>query len=150
MLPPEIIFFMSHTCSTIIFHCIDFRFGGDIKAFLEERNLLGDIDIVSLAGVCKNIIDPAQPTDREFVLRQLDISKRLHNVCDVILMNHTDCGAYGGRSAFASIEAEEARHVGDMRETRAIIAEKYPDLNVRMVLAHIEDGGKIEFKDIEA
>lgn len=138
---------MSHTCSTIIFHCIDFRFGNDIKTYLEKENLLGDVDIVAIAGVTKNIIDPAQPTDTEFVMRQLDISKRLHNVCNVVLMNHSDCGAYGGRKAFASVGEEKAKHFADMEAAKKLILEKYPDLEVKNVLAHIEDDGTIGFED---
>ena len=136
---------MKHVCTTIIFHCIDFRFGSDIKTFLEKQNLLGDVDIVSIAGVSKNLVAPSKPTDAEFVMRQLDISKRLHDVCKVILMNHTDCGAYGGRKAFASMEEEEKKHRQDMEEARKMILEKYPDLEVQTVLAHIDDQGAISF-----
>ena len=136
---------MKHTCTTLIFHCIDFRFGSDIKAYLEKENLLGDVDIVSIAGVCKNLVDPAKPTDAEFVMRQIDISKRLHDVCTVILMNHTDCGGYGGRKAFASMEDEEKKHRGDMEAAKRMILEKYPDLEVKTVLAHIDDQHAISF-----
>jgi len=140
---------MSHTCTTIIFHCIDFRFAADIKAYLEKENLLGDVDVVSIAGVVKNLVAPAKETDVEFVMRQLDISKRLHNVGRVVLMNHLDCGAYGGRKAFESAEAEHAKHASDLAAARAMILAKYPDLEVKNVIAHIDENAKIEFEALE-
>jgi hypothetical protein len=50
---------MKHECSTVIFHCIDFRFAADIKAYMEKENLLGDVDVVSIAGCVKNLVNPA-------------------------------------------------------------------------------------------
>lgn len=140
---------MRHDCSTIIFHCIDFRFAVDIKAYLEKENLLGDVDVVSIAGVVKNLVAPAKETDAEFVMRQLDISKRLHNVGRVVLMNHTDCGAYGGRKAFESDAAEHAKHAADLAEARAMILAKYPDLEVQNVLARIDADANISFEALE-
>lgn len=140
---------MRHDCSTIIFHCIDFRFAADIKAYLEKENLLGDVDVVSIAGVVKNLVAPAKETDAEFVMRQLDISKRLHGVCKVVLMNHTDCGAYGGRKAFESDDAEHAKHASDLAAARAMILAKYPDLEVKNVLARIDADANITFEALE-
>ena len=141
---------MKHTCTTVIFHCIDFRFAADIKSYLEKENLLGDVDIVSIAGVAKNLVSPAKETDTEFVMRQLDISKRLHDVCKVVLMNHLDCGAYGGRKAFESDEAEHAAHATDLEAAKRIILEKYPDLEVKNVIAHIDANAAISFEALEA
>lgn len=140
---------MKHDCTTIIFHCIDFRFAADIKAYLEKEDLIGDVDIVSIAGCVKNLVAPARETDVEFVMRQLDISKRLHGVCKVVLMNHTDCGAYGGRKAFASPEEERARHASDLEKARAMILARYPDLEVRNVIAHIDEDARISFESLD-
>jgi carbonic anhydrase len=140
---------MKHACSTAIFHCIDFRFAADIKTYLEKENLLGDVDIVSIAGVAKNWVAPAKETDTEFVMRQLDISKRLHDVGKVVLMNHLDCGAYGGRKAFESDAAEHAAHVADLETARAMILAKYPDLEVKNVIAHIDEHANIRFETLE-
>src|SRR3989344_5369005 len=101
---------MQHTCKALIIHCIDFRFGKAIKKYLEDKNLLGDIDIVSVAGAVKNNAD--------FLMKQIDISKRLHDIKEVILMNHTDCGAYGGRKAFGSAEDERNKHLSDLNEAK--------------------------------
>lgn len=127
---------------------MDFRFGPDIKAWLEKEGLLGDVDIASMAGAVKNLVDPAQPTDVEFAMRQIDLSKRLHEIKKVVLMNHTDCGGYGGRKAFASMDEETARHAGDLEKAAAMVTAKYPDLEVVRAIAHIDDAGAIRIETL--
>lgn len=138
---------MSHACNSLVLHCIDFRFGTAIKQFLETERHLGDCDIVSLAGAAKNIVNPASPSDAEFALRQIDISKRLHNINNVILINHTDCGAYGGRSAFASREEEDTKHATDLAEAKKIILDRFPGLEVTTLIAQIEPDSTIHIEE---
>jgi len=139
---------MSHTCKSLLMHCMDFRFGKKIKEFMEEKGLLGDADLVSIAGAALNIVNPET---REFALRQIEISKSLHEMKEVNLMNHTDCGAYGGRKAFESDEIEYAKLTNDLKEARDIVKAKWPDLSVKLWLAHIEEKDhetKIWFEEI--
>lgn len=137
-----------HKAKAIIIHCIDFRFIKKIREWLEREALLDVCDEVSLAGAVQNIVSPKNEADKELVLRQIDIAKRLHSIDEVILMNHTDCGAYGGRSAFDNELAEQEKHELDIREARAIILSKFPELKVRLVLAKIYEEGEIEFKEV--
>ena len=137
---------MSHTCKSLVLHCIDFRLGEPIKKFLESEQYLGDCDIVSIAGAAKNIAAPASPAEAEFVLKQIEISNRLHHIETVMLINHTDCGAYGGKAAFASAETEHDAHVSDMQKAKEIIMQKYPNLKVELALAHIDDSGKVSIQ----
>lgn len=140
---------MSHHCKALILHCIDFRFGEAIKNWLKEKGLLNNCDIVSLAGASKGLVNPKNPAEPEIILRQIEISSNLHKISQVILMNHTDCGAYGGRDAFASGEAEHSQHVGDMQEAKKLILNKFPELEVKTVLAKINPLEQINFEEIE-
>lgn len=124
---------MSHHCQAVIVHCIDFRLQRALKKFLEEQNLLGDCDIVSAGGAAKN---------SEFVLGQVDIAKRLHGIRKAYLINHTDCGAYGGSQAFASKEEERKKHEEDLKNARKLILTKYPDLEINTLLAEIHPSGE--------
>jgi len=129
---------MAHTCKAAILHCIDFRLGPAIKKHLEEKGLLGDCDIVSVAGATK---------DFAFPMAQLELSNRLHETSRVILMNHTDCGAYGGRAAFDSDEAETEAHFSAMAEAKKALIEKIPTLEVSTVLARINEDGSVTFEE---
>lgn len=115
---------------------MDFRFGKKMKEFMEQNNLLGDADLVSIAGAAKNIVNPET---QAFALRQLEISIDLHGMKIVHLVNHTDCGAYGGKKAFADEKAEYEKLTGDLKQAGELIKAKWPDLEVKLWLAHIDE-----------
>ncbi|MDQ5927702.1 MAG: hypothetical protein QG633_140 [Patescibacteria group bacterium] len=138
---------MSHGCSTLVLHCIDYRFGKAKKQYLEEKGLLGDCDIVAIAGAAKNIASPSEPSDTEMILRQVDIAQRLHGISNVVVINHTDCGAYGGKSAFASRDEEHAFHQSELEKASSHIVARFPALKVTKVLAELHDSGEITFHE---
>ena len=136
---------MSHTCSTALVRCIDFRLGSAMRDYLNEKNLYNDIDIIAVAGAAKDIAQ----TDNSFAQGQVDLSNQLHSTKTVILMNHTDCGGYGGRSAFSSDQEEYDKHVEDMRAAKEKILAKHEGLEVRLALAKIGENGNVTIEEIE-
>jgi len=139
---------MKHTCSTLVLQCMDFRFIDDIGMFMESMDLRGDYDVVSLAGAQKNIADPYDSHDTELVYRQLEISKKLHGMKQVILLAHMDCGAYGGSKAFASKDEERARYLKDLDHAASHLTKRVEGVSVIKVLARIDDVGKVDFEKV--
>jgi len=112
----------NHTCDALIATCIDFRFQEDINKFISENFAPKTYDRVSLAGGV---------FDFEYVLKQVSISKRLHQINKVILVNHEDCGAYG--------EAGTAeKHSEDLKNAAEKIKGQYPDLEVNTYYLHLD------------
>lgn len=140
---------MPHKAKALLIRCMDFRFEEAIEKYLKEHDLLNKIDIVALAGAGKNIADPDDPHDEDTILHQLDLSEKLHDIHTVIIMNHTDCGGYGGRKAFASDEAEHEKHAADLKKARKIILKSHPKLDVRLVLAKISPAEEIDFEELK-
>jgi len=138
---------MSHDCKSAIIQCIDFRLQKDLKSFLASLNLLGDCDVVSIAGAIKSLVQ-GTPEEQAFVLKQVDVSIKLHAIQEVYLINHTDCGAYGGRSAFESTEAERVAHLNDLQKAKELILSKYPNLKVELLLARIDEGAGVDFEKV--
>lgn len=64
-----------------------------------------------MAGGAKSLASPEHEADREFLLAQVEKSIRLHGTDRVILMLHSDCGAYGGLHKI----------FGDLRPRRSLI-----------------------------
>lgn len=126
-----------HSCSTLTVHCIDFRLQKTIKDYLDNQLLLGDCDILSVAGGVK---------DMNFVLSQVKLSKSLHSIKKVVLVNHTDCGAYGGSSAFANAEAEKMHHASELLKAKHEISRLFPDLTVETFLAVISTQGEVNLE----
>lgn len=139
---------MEHHCKAFILHCMDFRLGKPIKELLERQGALGDCDIVSVAGGVKSLLSPKSSSDRDFILSQIDISVNLHRISEIILSNHTDCGAYGGSSKFDSFKKECEFHASEMKKAKEIILSKYPQLKVKMILGKILPSGQVQFEEI--
>ena len=81
-------------------------------------------------------------------MKQVGLAHDLHHVKTVVLMNHRDCGAYGGMKAFPSPEAEHDQHVTDLKKAGEMVKEKYPDVNVLLVLASVSEDGNVSFEDV--
>ena len=138
---------MAHNCKTLIIHCMDFRLGKPMKEYLERNNLLGDCDIISVAGGVKSLLTPKNTSDRDFILSQIEISVNLHKIQEVIISNHTDCGAYGGSAKFNSFEEECEFHIQEMSKARELISDKYPNIEIKMALGKIELSGQIAIEE---
>lgn len=134
----------------MVLHCMDFRLGSAIRGELDKRGILDDCDIVALAGAGKTIVDSDnQQCWHDAAMSHIGLSKKLHDIKKLIIMNHTDCGAYGGRAAFdGDTELEAVKHRGDLKKAAEIVSEEYPDLGVFLVLVHIDDEGNISFEDV--
>ena len=140
---------MPHTCKALLLQCMDFRLAPGIKKMMEEQGLMGDCDLVSLAGAAKNLLDPET---QALALKQVGLSRQLHGIKEVHLVNHTDCGAYGGRAAFAGDEAEHRKHADDLTAAAEAIRQEFPDLTVVKWLARLAEqdhGWGLTFEKLE-
>ena len=124
---------MSHTCKATLVRCMDFRLEPELTDSLRSKNLLHAIDVISIAGAAKNIVDDP----KGFVMNQIGLSVQLHGITEVSLMHHSDCGAYGGSKAFASLEEEKVMHVTQMQKAKEVILTSYPLLTIKMFFAVI-------------
>jgi carbonic anhydrase len=113
---------MSHTTDSIVITCIDFRFQKFIKDWLD--NNLGDhkYDRVALAGGV---------FDFYTILKQVEISDRLHKIKKVVLVNHEDCGAYGPAGTYE-------KHKQDLIEAEKKIEALFPHLDVETYYLHLD------------
>ena len=130
---------MAHTCKDLLVNCKDFRIQKKMMECLLENNLTGDCDHVSPAGGIKNI---------DYVLAEIESSLYLHAITEVIISNHTDCGAYESAGPFSSFEEECNFHIEEMKKARDLILAKFPSLKLRMVLGKILPDDKVELEEI--
>ena len=107
--------------------CFDCRFDPVTVKLLKRLGLLTR-DWIRVAGGARNLL-ASEPT-RDFLLDQLRASVRLHQTPRLLLLNHADCGAYGGRAAFSDAAAEAQRHWSDLRDASALVRERLPELRV--------------------
>jgi hypothetical protein len=118
-------------CDAAILWCFDNRFDLGFRKFL-KRIGVAHSDPIKIAGGAKCLASPELETDREFVLEQIRTSMRLHNTKRIILMVHSDCGAYGGLSAFGgNAEAEATHHQCELARAAANLLEAIPGVEVQ-------------------
>ena len=99
-----------YDCDAAVVWCFDNRFELAFRKFLKRVGVL-NCDPIKVAGGAKCLASPENETERAFVLEQIRKSMRLHGTSRVVLMLHSDCGAYGGLKAFdndARAESENA------------------------------------------
>jgi len=126
---------------------MDFRLVKAVRDWMTETGYLSDCDVVSLAGASKELVDGGHQT-RELILKQIGISCGLHNASEVVLLHHSDCGAYKASYDFKSADEEKSKQVEDMKKAEKIIKEKFKDIKVKKVWAEMLDvhGEKVDFQ----
>lgn len=117
------------TCKALVVHCIDFRFVEYIRNWTLEHIGVGDFDVLASPGASKNI---------ETLLTTLDIAVNRHQITELYLIHHEDCLAYGA-------DAKYEIHCRDLNKAKAIVAEKYPNLQTRMYYLQLNG----EFEEIQ-
>lgn len=136
-----------HHCSTVVIGCIDFRFREANDAFIEEALGEKDFDTLNFPGGGKNFVE--ESPERESFVRAIEkVCVGLHQVKRLVLMNHWDCGAYGGSKHFHDAAAEESTHVQDLEKAKEFLQERFPDLEVVIAYNKYIDGS-LEFRIVE-
>ncbi len=139
-----------YRCDAAIVWCFDNRFELVLRR-LVKRLGLSYYDPIRIAGGTKCLASPDHDHDRDFVLEQIRISMRLHATETVILMLHSDCGAYGGLAAFdgdAALEAEHHRQ--ELHRATQIIKTEIPGLDVKGYFVDFEGVWEIDLAGVTA
>lgn len=119
-----------YTADAFVVRCIDDRFWKAFKQFLKSLGM-EHIDPESVAGGAKILASPEQESDRNFMLREIEKSVRLHGTRRIMLCTHSDCGAYGGLARFnGNADEEFAFHRSEHQRACAAVAARFPGLAV--------------------
>ena len=118
-------------CDAAIIWCFDNRFELGFRKFL-KRIGVANSDPIKIAGGAKCLASPELETEREFVLGQIRKSIQLHGTRRVILMLHSDCGAYGGLDGGfgGDAAAERVHHHEELRRAAENLARAIPGVEV--------------------
>lgn len=128
-------------CDAAILWCFDNRFELGFRKFLKRIGIMNS-DPIKIAGGAKVLASPDNESDRDFVLEQIRKSMRLHGTRRVILMVHSDCGAYGGLAAGfrGDTVAEAEHHQRELQRAAVSLRAAIPGLEV--------DGYFVDFEGI--
>jgi hypothetical protein len=135
-------------CDAAVVWCFDNRFQLGFTKFLKRLGIVNS-DPIKIAGGAKCLATPEHETDREFVLEQIRKSIRLHGTRLVILMLHSDCGAYGGLAGgFGNnARAEAQHHEEQLRVAADFLRQAVPGVDVQAYFVDFEGIWAIELHD---
>jgi len=134
-----------HFCGAVVLACIDFRFWKETAKFVEEELGIESYDFPKLPGAAKAINECMKIKD--LAMKCIGVPCELHQVKKIVIVNHADCGAYGGAERFAgNIEAEQKFHEEELKKAKAKILSLYPEKEIVLAYAKlVDEGKKIEF-----
>ena len=129
----------TYHCDAAVVWCYDDRFDVPFRKFLKRIGVLRP-DSIKVAGGAKCIASPDHETDREFIFDQIRKSIRLHGTKRVILMSHSDCGAYGGLGhAFkGDTKTEAAHHRQELQRAATHLSQAIPGLEINTYFVDFE------------
>lgn len=108
--------YQAHFC---LVWCFDDRFSGLLAEFIKKHGNI-HVDLVKAAGGAKDIADPDDALGRDYLLRQIEGSIKLHHTKTIGLMVHANCGAYGAPK-FETPEAEHDFYKGEVERAAEVV-----------------------------
>ena len=140
-----------HHCNTAVIGCVDFRFNQEMVSWIKEEFNEEAFDLWTVAGSAKFFISEEFQDFKEFRLKKInDVSCNLHDIHRLVIINHADCGAYGGRKIFSDPAAEKRQHLEDLDKARKLLQERFPKLEIIKAYADLDDAKqKLEFEVIK-
>lgn len=134
-----------YAAQAFIVRCFDDRFRPAFEKFLKAQKIT-HADFESVAGGAKIFSSPEHAEDRDFMMRELEKSIKLHHTRQIMLFTHQDCGAYGGMARFdEDKEKEEVFHRKELAAAREYLQRRFPDLSIASYFMDFEGIVKISW-----
>ncbi len=134
-----------HKAKACILMCMDFRFQKSTQNWLEEKGYLGNCDEIIVAGASRDLVKPIKKFHKDALLRQITLSVKLHDIDEIIIIDHQDCGGYAKDNTIPSnleTNKDKSFHKKYALNTKKILKEKFPGKKLSFYYARLD--GKIE------
>ena len=136
----------AHTAKALVITCMDFRLIDDAVYFLNSKGYNNNYDELILAGASLGYNQTKFESWKKTVDDHIGLAKKLHNIKEIIIIDHMDCGAY--RIFYdkqkLSREEEIKLHKENFNKFKELIAKTYPELIISTYLMGL-DGKMIDF-----
>ena len=126
------------TAKAMVLSCMDFRFVNDKVNFLNQIGYKDDYSKFVLAGSSLGYNQDTFPEWSKSFDKHVELAKDLHNIDEVIVVDHMDCGAYRILYDNPSMSKEEEYklHQKNLHEFKSLINKKFPSLRVTLLLIY--------------
>lgn len=130
----------AHTAKAIVLTCMDFRLIDDAVLFLNSLGLNNNYDEFILAGASLGYNQTVYSAWSETFDKHIELAEQLHDITDVIVIDHIQCGAYKLFYNLPSISRadEIALHRQNFIIFKQTINQKYPHLNASSYIMDLD------------
>lgn len=120
---------------TVVVRCMDFRFRYAARRFVEYALDESNYALVSIPGAVKGLLTDGQKSSSyESIKTAIEDYKAKR----VVLINHLDCGAYGGSAACDhDTQKENDLHCGDLDRAALFLTEHFPQITIETYLERL-------------
>jgi carbonic anhydrase len=126
-----------HSCEAVVLSCIDFRFWKETVEFVENELGIKSFDFPSLPGAAKAV---NESMEGDVSAQCISVPIELHHAQKIVIINHEDCGAYGGSGKFGEDRNEEQNfHAEELRKAKEKLLLKYPEKEIVLIYAKLSD-----------
>lgn len=129
----------------LLLSCMDLRLLDETVAFMDRIEMTNRYDHVILAGASLGAVFPDHPHWAETFWDHVKIAKELHDIREIYILEHRNCGAYRkllGLDFHDDHDAETVKHAEVAHWLKTLIHLHHPELGVRCLLMDLE--GEVE------
>ena len=140
---------MTRTVTTVpalIMCCVDYRYIQAIQRFVKRQFKVTQYSLKADAGSTLALLRGPRAV-RAWIWRNLTLAYTRQGVRRVFVFHHQDCLLYGGSPAFVSSGQEMATHLRDLRRSKTLLTQRFPDIRVTAFYAYQTTRG-IGFKSV--
>jgi len=133
------------TTDALLLSCMDYRLVDATERYMAKRGMRNKYDHVVLAGAALGAITDQYPDWNKTFWEHLDIAIQLHQIHQVIVMDHRDCGAFKailGEDLAPNPAKEKDVHATQLKALGGAVRKKYPKMDVELLLMSLD--GKVE------
>ncbi|MFA7209529.1 MAG: carbonic anhydrase [Parcubacteria group bacterium] len=124
-------------CPTTVIQCLDYRFRPATRICIREAFKIKYFNVIGLPGSVKSFL-----AESRTAWKSMQVAYEKYGCREFVLVQHADCGAYGGLSAFVDAYEEECFQREELKRMRTKILDKYPDVGVMMIYVRVINGNK--------
>lgn len=139
----------AHHARALVLNCMDFRLIDDLTHYFDRSGYNNNYDDFILAGASLGFNQKKFPEWRETFVKHLELAKTLHDIHEVIIVDHMQCGAYKYfyDQSMLSEDLEKRLHVQNLNQMETTLHGLYPELKIRKLLMHLDGSVETIYKN---
>lgn len=116
-----------------ILTCVDPANLDTLVKIFNRRFGKGNYFMPTELGGVKSLVSPEKKSDKEFILRKMKTAAKVHAFDIVLLINHSNCGAYRlAGHTFKNADEEADFHKKEMLAAAKVVSKNFPGVKIEI------------------